>query len=204
MLSLLFGKPPLLRELCIRVVFFGHDDVSIGASSASRLPEVPPLIVLHVSSSSTIKDVLDRINGQYSISAEKYILLHGRLLQEESKIPLECFEALAHVDEDGEAFRSRLVLCIDVSHVPQKHVVNDNAANNKIAASHVRVATKIDEQSNPHPDDEWEADRKLLMEEHYQSAHTKTTFNIVHELDQIGCKQFSDQLIRAGFSSEVN
>lgn len=197
MLSLIFGNPPRLRELAVRVALYGHRKEE---NLPVKLPKLPPLIVLHVSSSSTVQDVFDRINGKYSLVYDCSLLFLGKVLSRESKIPEDCFENYTEVDEDAESFRSRLVLCVDVSVLSQKR--NEPGKNDKLPTHNEQINEQSIHQEGD--DSEWQADRKLLVEEHFDATRTKSTFDILKELEQIGCGQFYDELVKGGFSSEVN
>ena len=199
MLPFIFGKAPILQELAIRVTFYGQDD---DPAPAIRSSKIPNLIILHVSSSSTIKDVLDRVVGKYSMPYECHFLFHGNILKFDSKVPTECFESYNQVDEDSESFRSRIVLCVNLAQ-PQLKRHDGITKQLKTNTTQRHGNEALDEVAAEHEDSEWQADKKLLIEEHFQAAQSKTVFDLEKELQKIGCQQFCDFLVNAGFSSEV-
>ncbi len=199
MLTFIFGKAPILQELAIRVTFYGQDDDT--TAPAIRSSKIPNLIILHVSSSSTIKEVFDRVVGKYSMPYECHFLFHGKILKFDSKVPTECFESYNQVDEDSESFRSRIVLCINLAQPQLKQ--HDGIAKQLKTNAQLHSHEVLDPVAAEHEDSEWQADKKLLVEEHFQVAQSKSVFNLENELQQIGCQQFCDFLVNAGFASEV-
>lgn len=189
----LFKKPVKSCDLICKIALYGEDPEESGFQN-----KYPWELIVNVPKPVQVVEFRDRLIGAMNLSHEFEVLFHGIVLKHDSFLPEECYEQQYGSEEDF-FFRSRLVICVDLS---KKLLKSALTLKEDEQSDQENVSDDGDRQTDAlHEDASLENIPPKVDFEEFKSNHK--SFDLFHELKRIDCDQFTEEMMKAGYDKEV-
>lgn len=192
MFGLLFNKKTTAAEVICKIALYGDNENQSEASSIKL--DYPLQIVLNAPKPCSVAELRKRITGALKAEHDFDVLFHGRVLKDQDVIPHDCYERETENGTD-QFFRSRIVICIDLSKKVLQSQFKINEDESEVGNS------DIDGENHSTNEDTYQYEE--LAPPMVDTGPLKR-FDLAGELKQIGCEQYAEILIRYGYGTEVS